>query len=79
MMVQPSWAFDSQTNHILIVSLYQGRHPNAYHEYVLDRINEYDAIARGNKEIFIELFEGLKKEVRENPDMLYKEYWLKKK
>ncbi|MDQ0233408.1 AHH domain-containing protein [Metabacillus malikii] len=58
---------------------HQGRHPNAYHEYVLDRINEYDAIARGNKEIFLELFEGLKKEVRENPDMLYKEYWLKKK
>ncbi|MEK3976737.1 AHH domain-containing protein [Psychrobacillus sp. FSL K6-2684] len=54
----------------------QGRDPNAYHEYVLDRINEYDAIARGNKEIFLELFEGLKKEVRENPDMLYKEYWL---
>ncbi|GLI83108.1 hypothetical protein ANABIO32_07980 [Rossellomorea marisflavi] len=46
---------------------------------MLDRINEYDAIARGNKEIFIELFEGLKKEVRENPDVLYKEYWLKKK
>ncbi|RIJ66299.1 hypothetical protein D1606_06580 [Rummeliibacillus sp. POC4] len=58
---------------------HQGRHPNAYHEYVLDRINEYDAIARGNKEIFLELFEGLKSEVRENPDMLYKEYWLKKK
>ncbi|MBC2159425.1 hypothetical protein HCB21_06585 [Listeria booriae] len=55
---------------------HQGRHPNAYHEYVLDKLNTYDAIAQGDREIFLELYEELKFQIRVNPDMLYKEYWL---
>ncbi|MBC6310498.1 hypothetical protein HCJ66_13235 [Listeria sp. FSL L7-1582] len=55
---------------------HQGRHPNAYHEYVLDKLNTYDAIAQGDRELFLELYEELKFQIRVNPDMLYKEYWL---
>nr|WP_277620187.1 AHH domain-containing protein [Listeria cornellensis] len=55
---------------------HQGRHPNAYHEYVLDKLNTYDAIAQGDRELFLELYEELKFKIRVNPDMLYKEYWL---
>ena len=56
---------------------HQGRHPYAYHEFVLDEMLEIDNIAKGNKEVFLELFEeNVKSVIRENPDMLYKEYWL---
>ena len=57
---------------------HQGRHPYAYHDYVLDKLNTYDRLARGDSEKFLKLFEGLKKEVRDNPDMLYKDYWRSK-
>ena len=57
---------------------HQGRHPNVYHDYVLDKLATYDRIAKGNKEKFLKLFENFKKEVRENPEMLYKDYWRKK-
>jgi hypothetical protein len=54
---------------------HQGRHPNDYHEYVLDNLNTFDMLAKGDKDKFLKLYEQLKKEVRENPDMLYKNYW----
>ncbi|WP_218944061.1 AHH domain-containing protein [Bacillus aquiflavi] len=54
---------------------HQGRHPNAYHEYILDNMKQFDEIAQGNKELFLELYEGIKTEIRNNPEMLYKEYW----
>ena len=57
---------------------HQGRHPYAYHDYVLDKLSTYDRLAKGDREKFLKLFEGLKKEVRDNPDMLYKEYWRSK-
>ncbi|WP_222433438.1 AHH domain-containing protein [Rummeliibacillus suwonensis] len=56
---------------------HQGRHPNAYHEYVLERLRTFDKIAKGDKEKFLKLYEQLKQKVRENPDMLYKDYWRK--
>lgn len=38
---------------------------------------EIDKVANGNKDIFIELYEeNVKSVIRENPKMLYKEYWL---
>lgn len=40
---------------------HQGRHPNAYHDYILNSIRQFDEIAQGNREIFLELFENLKK------------------
>ena len=54
---------------------HQGRHPYAYHEYVLREMTKYDNIARGNKEKFLKLFEQLKNKVINNPDMLTKDYW----
>ena len=54
---------------------HQGRHPNAYHEYVLDSMKQFDEIAQGDKDIFLKLFDNLKNNVKSNPDMLYKDYW----
>ena len=54
---------------------HQGRHPYAYHEYVLREMTKYDNIARGNKEKFLKLYEQLKNKVINNPDMLTKDYW----
>ena len=53
---------------------HQGRHPNAYHEYVLDSMKQFDNIAQRDKDIFLKLFDNLKKNVKSNPDMLYKDY-----
>lgn len=56
---------------------HQGRHPNAYHDFVYEQLQEIDAIAQGDKEIFLELYEQqVKSVIRNNPDMLYKDYWL---
>ena len=58
---------------------HQGRHPYDYHEFVLGEMSELDNIANGNKEVFLDLFEeNVKSVIRENPDMLYKNYWLNK-
>ena len=55
---------------------HQGRHPNAYHEFILSEMEEIDNIADGNVDIFIELYEErVKSVIRDNPDMLYKKYW----
>lgn len=55
---------------------HQGRHPNAYHEFVLDGMKNIDNIANGNQDIFLDLYESeIKSVIRENPDMLYSDYW----
>ncbi|MBC2306227.1 T7SS effector LXG polymorphic toxin [Listeria booriae] len=54
---------------------HQGRHPNAYHDFILDNLKQIDEISQGDPILFMELFEAVKLEVRNNPDMLYKEYW----
>ena len=54
---------------------HQGRHPNAYHEYVLDSMKQFDNISQGDKDIFLKLFDNLKNNVKSKPDMLYKDYW----
>ncbi len=55
---------------------HQGRHPNEYHEFVLDEVRNIDNIANGNKEIFLELYESdVKSVIRANPNMLYSSYW----
>ena len=53
---------------------HQGRHPNEYHEYVLDNMIEFDRIAQGDKNIFLKLYEKMKVHITDNPDMLYKDY-----
>jgi len=54
---------------------HQGRHPNAYHDYILNEIKRIDSIAKGDTNIFLKLFESVKNEVLKNPDMLTKSFW----
>lgn len=54
---------------------HQGRHPNAYHDYILNGIRRIDEIAKGNKNKFLKLFESIKDEVLNNPDMVTKKFW----
>ena len=51
---------------------HQGRHPYAYHDYVLDRMKKYDSIAKGDQKKFLSLYEQTKTEIANNPEMLYK-------
>jgi hypothetical protein len=55
--------------------LHQGRHPNAYHDYVLEKITMFDEVAKGNADKFLNLFNQLKQEIRLNPEILTKNYW----
>ena len=54
---------------------HQGRHPNAYHEYILKQIKQCDSYAKGNQKKFLSAYEKTKNRVINNPDMLYKSYW----
>ena len=55
---------------------HQGRHPNAYHDFVLDEMRNIDNIANGNKDIFLDLYVSeIKSIIRDNLDMLYSNYW----
>ena len=54
---------------------HQGRHPNAYHRYVLNNMQRYDRMANGNKAKFLELYERMKQKIKANPDILRKNYW----
>jgi len=55
---------------------HQGRHPNAYHDFILDEMKNIDNVAKGDKDIFLDLYENdIKSIVRDNPDMLYSAYW----
>ena len=64
---------DSEWNKDLLP--HQGRHPNVYHDYVLDSMKQFDEIAQGNRDVFLKLYENMKRNVQANPDMLYKNYW----
>ncbi|NGX30709.1 MAG: hypothetical protein K940chlam8_00058 [Chlamydiae bacterium] len=53
-----------------------GRHPHAYHEFVLEEMEEAAIRAEGDVNKFLELFEeNVKKPIRENPKLLTKEGW----
>ena len=56
---------------------HQGRHPYAYHEYVLDNMQKFDRIANGDKRKFLKLYNQMKQKIINNPEMLYKDYWKK--
>ena len=56
---------------------HQGRHPYAYHEYVLDNMQKFDKIAKGDKTKFLMLYDQMKQKIISNPNMLYKDYWNK--
>jgi hypothetical protein len=58
---------------------HQGRHPNAYHDFVLEQMNLADELAMGNAELFLKLFqEFVKDKVISNPEMLYSDFWKNK-
>lgn len=51
---------------------HQGRHPNSYHQFVLEQMQAIDRVAHGDVNIFLEMFENnVKSVVRAHPDMLY--------
>lgn len=54
---------------------HQGRHPNAYHDWILEELQNIDEIANGNRDVFLQMFEDVKNIVKENPDMLRKAFW----
>ena len=54
---------------------HQGRHPNNYHKYILSEMRNIDNIAQGSKGKFLDMFEGVKKTITDNPDMLRKAFW----
>jgi hypothetical protein len=56
---------------------HQGRHPYAYHDYVLDQMSKFDSIAKGDKDKFLKLYDQMKQKIISNPDMLTKDYWNK--
>ena len=56
---------------------HQGRHPYAYHDYVLDNMQKFDKIAKGDETKFLKLYDQMKQKIINNPDMLYKDYWKK--
>ena len=58
---------------------HQGRHLYAYHDYVLDSMKKYDSIAKGDQKKFLSLYEQTKTEIANNPEMLYKNYWKKRR
>ena len=55
---------------------HEGRHPDEYHDFVLDGMREAQREAGANKEEFLRLYEKYVKEpVRNNPDLLRKSGW----
>lgn len=55
--------------------LHRGRHATEYHQYMLDGMKEINKVAKGDKKLFLELFDNLKQTVIDNPDILYKAFW----
>ena len=56
-----------------------GRHPNDYHRWVLDNLRQIDKSSQMNKQKFLIQFDiRVKQPIRNNPEMLYKNYWKNK-
>jgi len=55
---------------------HQGRHPNKYHEWVLNQMRTIDATPNMNQQLFIKQFNlNVRQPVLANPFMLRKKYW----
>ena len=53
-----------------------GRHPNKYHDWVLDMMRSIDSLADGDTEAFLEMWDELvKKYIMEHPEKLTKAGW----
>ena len=42
---------------------------------MLKQVKQIDKIANGNKDLFLELFKGIKQKVMDTPEALYKAFW----
>lgn len=42
---------------------------------VLDNMQKFNKIAKGDKTKFLKLYDQMKQKIISNPDMLYKYYW----
>ena len=61
-----------------IVSLpHQGRHPWEYHSLVEDAMNYADNVAAGNVKVFKDIWSEFAEFLKDNPDMLYSNFWRK--
>lgn len=56
---------------IIEVPGHKGRHPNSYHNFMLDSIRELDSLANGNTELFNEGFEIIREFFSDNMWLLY--------
>ena len=57
-----------------------GRHPNAYHDWILNNIYSINKIPNINTEIFLKEFnKRIVQPVLEHPEMLNKAFWKLKK
>lgn len=54
---------------------HQGGHPLEFREWMLGQVMEIVPKAKGNQMKFLRLFEHTKEIVRNNPAMLYKDFW----
>jgi len=52
-----------------------GRHPNIYHDFMLNSIRSIDKEANGDVQIFLSGFQKVKDFIISNPDKLYKRGW----
>ena len=52
-----------------------GRHPNDYHEFVLESMRQIDIFANGDVRTFLSGFESVKETILANPTMLRKAFW----
>lgn len=56
---------------------HQGRHPDFYHRWVLEEMRGINSISNLSQSEFIRQFEiRVIEPVRQNPNMLYKRYWM---
>ena len=53
------WNIQNLENHV-------GRHTNNYHEYMLKQVQSFHKIANGNRDVFLNLFDGLKNVISTN-------------
>jgi len=54
---------------------HQGSHAKECHQYIYEQIQNIDDFAKGDKEVFKDLFEQTKQIVKDKPEMMYKNYW----
>ena len=55
---------------------HSGRHPNKYHDFVLESMKDINERANGNVKKFLKDYSKLANKIRKNPNILTKQHWL---